>query len=272
MRNTKRNTVLKPYVLMARIGLLARGLVFLLVGALGMQTAIVGSIRTVGPKEVFFEIALQPYGRTILISITIGLFAFSTWRFIQALLDPEEADKGPKAFFVRSGLFISAVLHMGLGYSALKIATELGLNTGNQSMENWIAFFFGLPFGPWVIGAIGTGMIIVGLFQLFETYTVAFADKIVIQRMNPETRRIVFFLGIFGRTALQIILILLGGFLVNAAWAYNPRKAAGLAETLDTIARQTYGSWMLGGISAGLFSYGCFVLILIVFRRFYKED
>jgi hypothetical protein len=65
-------------------------------------------------------------------------------------------------------------------------------------------------------------------------------------------------LGRLGLTARGIVFATIGWFLIQAAWQYDPEEARGLAGALQTLERQPYGPYLMGGVALGLFAYGIF--------------
>jgi hypothetical protein len=65
----------------------------------------------------------------------------------------------------------------------------------------------------------------------------------------------------------MVVFALIGIFVVKAAYDYNPREAIGLDGALQKLASQSYGSWLLGIVAAGLLAYAVFCF----FEARYRE-
>lgn len=60
---------------------------------------------------------------------------------------------------------------------------------------------------------------------------------------------------------------LIGVFVIRAALQYDPKEAIGLDGALQKLASQSYGSWLLGIVAAGLLAYAVFCF----FEARYRE-
>src|ERR1051326_9540041 len=73
----------------ARVGYLARGSVYLIIGAFAFLAAVGSGPRTVGNTGVAVALLAQPAGRVLLGLLALGLICFSLWRALQAFADAE---------------------------------------------------------------------------------------------------------------------------------------------------------------------------------------
>jgi hypothetical protein len=62
-------------------------------------------------------------------------------------------------------------------------------------------------------------------------------------------------------------VVLVGAFLVRAAWQFEPDQAKGLDASLATVAAQPYGPFLLLAAALGLITYGLWSLVEAVYRR-----
>ena len=65
----------------------------------------------------------------------------------------------------------------------------------------------------------------------------------------------------------MVVFILIGIFVVKAAYDYNPREAIGLDGALQKLVNHSYGSWLLGIVAAGLLAYAVFCLFEARYRK-----
>ena len=249
----------------ARVGFAAEGIVYIVVGLLALQVATGTGGETTDAHGAISAIAREPFGAVLLWAMGIGLFAFMTWRMIQAVLDPENEGRGMKKATKRIGYFLSGLAHASLAAFAIEIAMgSAQRGTGNGSQQA-TAQALAQPFGEWLVGLIGLIVIVVGFVQLGTAYTASFMDKMrpgmtVSQRTWAERS------GRWGYSARGIVLALIGWFLVQAAWQADPNQARGLDGALAELARQPYGPWLLGGVALGLALFGVFMIIMARFR------
>src|SRR5688572_28767467 len=87
----------------ARIGLIARGVVYLIVGGLTLMAAIGASGAVADKNTAIAAVGQQPLGTVSLILVAIGLLAYALWRLVRAAFDPEHTAEGTKGAFTRLG-------------------------------------------------------------------------------------------------------------------------------------------------------------------------
>jgi hypothetical protein len=85
--------------------------------------------------------------------------------------------------------------------------------------------------------------------------------------MSPTAQRWGTRSGVIGLPARMVVFTLIGIFVVKAAHDYNPSEAIGLDGALQKLASQSYGSWLLGIVAAGLLAYAVFCF----FEARYRE-
>jgi hypothetical protein len=73
--------------------------------------------------------------------------------------------------------------------------------------------------------------------------------------------------GVVGLLARMVVFVLIGIFLVKAAYDYSPREAIGLDGALQKLVNHSYGSWLLGIVGAGLLAYAVFCLFEARYRK-----
>jgi hypothetical protein len=79
--------------------------------------------------------------------------------------------------------------------------------------------------------------------------------------MSATERRWAERLGRLGYGARGVVFLLIGAFMLLAAWRGSPDEARGLGGSLATLAAQPYGPWLLGLVALGLLAYAVFLLI-----------
>ncbi|HEY0097615.1 MAG TPA: DUF1206 domain-containing protein, partial [Pyrinomonadaceae bacterium] len=70
-----------------------------------------------------------------------------------------------------------------------------------------------------------------------------------------------------GFIARGIVFLIVGGFLIQAAWYYDSSKAKGLDGALQNLIQQPFGPWLLGAVALGLIAYGLYMLVEARYRR-----
>src|SRR5881394_2038326 len=98
----------------ARTGYTAVAVVYLLLGGLALRLALGTSGHAPDPQSAILEVGSTSYGRIFLGLLAAGLIAFTIWRVVEAIFDPEHARSGWKSLITRTGYLMS-----GFSYAAL---------------------------------------------------------------------------------------------------------------------------------------------------------
>ena len=258
-----------PWItVLARFGYAAKGVVYIIIGAIAAYTAFRGGGKTTDSRGALEEIILQPYGNYLLGAVAIGLAGYALWRFVQALKDTEDKGSGVKGIAVRIGYAVIGVIYAGLAFSAVQIILGSGGNSkGDSTSKEWTATLLSQPFGQWLVGLAGLGFIAAALSNFYKAYTVKFRKKLMMDEMSEGVQTFAIRTGRFGLAARGVVFGLIGAFLIQAALHSNAGEARGLSGALAALGEHTYGQILLGAVALGLVAYGFYMLVLSRYRR-----
>jgi fumarate reductase subunit D len=250
---------------LARAGFVARGLIYGIVGILAIKLAVGAGGTTADQQGALKTVAHQPFGKILLILVTIGLAGYALWRLVHGLLGhgPEDTDSR----FDRLAAFGSAIVYAVLCALAIEILLGSGSSGGSGNTSTAAAGVFGWPGGTWLVGIAGAVLIGVGLYQGYRGLSKDFLRDSKTEQMSPQVRNWVEWIGSFGHLARMVVFGLVGTFLIKAAVDFNPNKAVGLDGALAKLARAPYGPFVLGLVAAGLIAFGVYSLSDARYRR-----
>jgi hypothetical protein len=255
-------------VLIGRIGFVARGAVYLIVGWLALRAAV--GIGAATDKQGALEaIAQRPEGAILLGAVAVGLFAYTAWSLIRAVYDPERRGHGAGGLVARIGYAIAGLSYGGLALEAAHLA--LGSGTAGQSSDastqDWTARLLDAPFGPPLVVIVGVIMLAVAATEFIGAYTANFRKQLSLESLDSGARQWVIRVGRMGMAARGVVFALIGLFLIQASRHNDAGEAVGLGGALQKVAEQPYGDIMLGVVAAGLVMYGLFSFIEGRYRR-----
>ena len=247
---------------LARIGLIAYGVVHLLLAWLALQLAWGGgSGQSADQAGALATLAEQPLGRPLLWLLAVGLVALAAWQAAEVLRWrsrlSSSGDARKKAVEKTVKAVAKAVLYAALAVLAVRTATGGGGGGGQQQA----AGVFGWPAGRWLVGLIGLVVIGVGLYLVNKGVSKKFLEEVDLRSASPQTTRLVTRLGQAGFPAKGVALGVVGGLLVYAAVTFDPARATGLDGALRTILDAPFGKVLLTLVAIGIAAFGayCFV-------------
>lgn len=241
----------------ARIGLIAYGVVHLLVAWIALQVAWSGG-GDASSGGALRTLAGQPFGRTMLWITVVGLIALVLWQIATAVWGYQTADGFEK---VRKRLTAAgrAVVYAALAASAVKIAMGSGGGSGGDSKEEGLtADLLTAPAGRVLVAAVGIAIVAVGCAQIYRGLSDSFTHDLESSATGGASGSAVLAVGRFGYAAKGIAVGVVGGLFVWAALSYDPDKAGGLDDALTTVREQPFGPYLLTFVALGLAAFGLF--------------
>lgn len=247
---------------LARAGYAARGIVYLLLGAFSLTSALWGgnSEDTSGALSGLLGL---PFGRVLVGLIAVGLLGYVLWKLAQGLLNADDVDDDAKGFLSRAGQLVSAAVNLFLMLTAARLALGAGGSGGDGGEETASAWLLQQPFGPFLLGLAACGVLAAAGVQIWYGASGGYRKRLSLPAqhkgwMDQVCR--------FGLIARGIVLLVIGGFLFYAALTVSPEQAAGTAEALDYVHGLPFGRWLYGLIALGLVAFGAYGLIEARYR------
>lgn len=255
---------------MGRVGYVAKGVVYAMVGVLAVRVASGNGGETEGPKGAIQEIGSQPFGRTLLGVLAVGLAGYALWRFVQAAKDTEMKGGDAQGLAIRIGFVISGLVYLSLAvFAGGRAFGFVGGGSGDSDAQrHYSARLLSESWGPWALGLIGVIVIGVGLTQLYKAYHATFMKYYDRSRMDETMLQRAKHAGQAGLTARCVTFGIIGWFLIQAAWTANAGQTKGLDEVLAMISAQPYGKVLLGLVAIGMIAYAVHCVLQGVYRRF----
>jgi hypothetical protein len=248
---------------LARVGLLAYGVLHLLVAWLALQLAWGGGGGETDQSGAFGTLARNGAGRFLLWVIGIGLVALAVWQAAEVLRwrSGWSASGKQKAKAVRKSVkaVAKALVYLTLAVLAVRFAVGAGRSSA-QSQQSHTAGVLGWPGGRWLVAVVGLVVIAVGVQQVWSGVTGRFRKQVDLSSAPPKTAKLITRLGQVGFPAKGVALVLVGGLLGWAAITYDPAKARGLDGALHTILAAPGGRLLLTLVALGIAAFGAFSL------------
>lgn len=248
---------------LARAGLVARGVVYGIIGILALKLALGDGGKATDQEGALQTIAHQSFGELLLVLVAIGLGGYALWRLIRAAVGhgAEQRDSG----FDRISALDSGIAYGLLCIAAIGILTSSG--GGSGSTKQTTSGVLGWTGGTWLVGIAGAILIGVALYQAYKGLARKFLEDAKTGEMSEGVEKAYTALGVFGIVARAVIFALIGYGLIKAAVDYNPKEAVGLDGALRELAHASYGPALLGLVAAGLIGFGLYSIVDARYRK-----
>ena len=250
---------------LARVGLIAYGVVHLLVAWLAVQLAwFGGGGESADQSGAMSTLAESPIGKPLLWVVALGLIALAAWQAAEVIRWKSgwsaSGKQRTKALRKSGNALVKAVIYGALAVLAIRFATGSGQSSSSSQQET-TAGVFGWPFGQWLVGAAGLALIGVGAWHVRKGLNQHFMKQIDTSKASPSAVRLVTRLGQVGFPGKGIALAGVGGLLIWAAVTFDPSKARGLDGALRTILDLPFGQILLTLVALGIAAFGAFCLV-----------
>jgi len=245
---------------LARAGLTARGVVYIVLGWLAVLVGLGGNAN-VDQSGALTEILDQPYGAAMVWLLTIGFAAYAFWRLSEAAfgVTGEGKKAGPRVkSFVRGIAYIAmALTAQSLSHGARATQSGQQGDLASTLMQH--------QGGRLIVGIVGLIVVAIGLVLVREGWTTGFLR--FFESLPAKRRKVVVWLGRVGTIARGVVFAVSGLLAVVAAWTVDPSKAGGIDEAFRTLLGQPFGTALVVLLGAGLLLFGVYGLAEAAWRR-----
>lgn len=243
----------KPYQVLVKVGLVAYGVVHIVVAWLAFRLAIGASDDEASNTGALRQLAQTPIGLALMWVVVAGMATLVVWQAVAAAVGYPEYD-GFKRVRKRLSAVGRMVIYAALAVAAAQIA--IGARTDSNTEEQVTSGLLGLPAGPILVGLIGVAIVGYGGWNIVRGVTGRYNEEI-----RTELHGAAKVLAVVGHIAKGIAFAVMGALFIWAAASYDPEKAGGLDAALNTIRSQPAGSVLLIIIALGIACFGvwCFL-------------
>ena len=252
--------------MLGRAGYAAKGIVYLVIGALAARVALGQGGGTTDSRGALSAIGDGPFGSAALVLIGVGLLGYTAWRLVAAVTDAEGKGDEPTSLAVRISQAGRGVAYGVLGVQALR---QLGGHEQAESTatRDWTARLLELPFGRAIVAAAGLGVLGYAGYQLYRAASDKVQKHLDLGEAGPTKSTWIVRLGRFGIAARAVVFAMIGVFLLRAGMQSDSGEAGGIAQSLRALAGASHGRLVLGAVSFGLVAYGVYQLATARYRH-----
>ena len=250
---------------LTRLGYGVRGLIYITMGLLAVQVVLGKGGALASPQGAIAAIGKQPAGMVLLWVVLAGIISYALWGVVRAVFDPLHKGQDSKGLLARAGFLVSA-----FSYAILILPTYgyiTGASSTGSSTQKFITSIMGMPFGRLAIGILGLVALAAGLYQIYLGFSAGFQRQFQTYALTSKEVKLVTNVGRFGTAARGVVLTVVGGLIILAAYRANPSQPIGMDAALATLLKQPYGIWLLGVVAVGLIAFGFYSMLSAAWFR-----
>jgi len=248
---------------LARAGLTARGIIYILIGWVAILVALGHSSHEADQEGALQLLAGKPYGVVSLWLLGIGFAAYALWRLSEAVfgVTGDRPGAGPRLKSLGR-----AVVYAGFAYLTFTvIAGRQRSQSGEQ--QDVTAKVMQHPGGQWLVGIAGLIVVVIGAVLANEGIRRRFMKYLRTGQMRRRTRKVVELLGVIDTAARGVVFALAGILVIDAAVTHRPSKSGGIDRALLTLRDQPFGEVLLLLAALGLLIFGVYGLCEARWRK-----
>lgn len=241
------------FLTLCRIGFLGRGILYILVAWLALQTGrtedLTGALEYLG----------EGTGRILLIIIATGLAAYGLWRLADAAFAIENPADDGKALRKRAAAGFIGLIYLYLSYKAVRVllAGRADTMTAQQQADTVLD----LPGGTLVLGLAALVLAVAGLAQIRKAASCSFLRRLDNRAQEPLVK----WIGRIGYAARGAIFLTVAFLIGQAAIDGRAQEAGGMEQALDF-----FSGTVLYAVALGLLLFGAFSIVEAAFRRIHE--
>ena len=248
---------------LARAGLTARGVIYLLIGWIALLVALGHSSREADQQGALQLLAGKPYGLVSLWLLGIGFAAYALWRLSEAAfgVTGEPNGAGPRLISLAR-----AVVYAGFAYLTFTVISG-SQHSQSRQQQDVTATVMRHPEGRWLVGIAGLIVVVIGLVLVSQGARRTFMKYLRTAQMSARMRRVVTVLGMTGTIARGLVFALVGVLVVDAAITHQASKSGGIDKALLTLRNQPFGEFLMLAAALGLVVFGVYGLCETRWRK-----
>ena len=253
---------------MAQAGLIAKGFVYVLLGAIGFMAAF--EINNQQDSEANRNGALHtirewPAGPWLLSVMAAGLLCYTAWRLVQASRRGSSDKK--KDWAKRLRYAFSGLVYLSLAVSAVRMIF-FDPERKNDQNQYWASEIMSKPFGQILLGIGALVMAGIGIYQAWYGLSGKYRKHVEKLQLHSTRNSLLLQSGKIGYVARGIVWLVIAFLLLRAALHANASEAGDTGKAFQFIESSAFGSALLGLTASGLIAYGVFNFVRARFERF----
>ena len=246
--------------LLGRAGLVAYGIVHLLLAWLAGSLAALGAMSPVDQGGAVAIVARSGVlGRVLLAVATVCLVTFAVWQVRAGTVGFRWVEGRGLRRRKRIGAFAKTLGVGGVAYLAVRVLVS-GPGDGSD-LRVVTTELFALPGGRLLVLVAAIVVLITAISTAFTGVRATFLGDLLPEKLTPRLRHLARWLGAAGNLTRAVVFAGVGVLALGAVLDDAPDEVAGLDVALRTVAEHTLGTTALAIASLGFAAYGLYCLV-----------
>lgn len=251
----------KPIGWLARAGLTARGVIYLLIGVLAFLMARGSAAEHADQKGALAELLSHSYGTVLVWVLAVGFFGYALWRLSEAAFGVTGEGHGARP---RLKSLARGLAYLVLTFTAVSALRGSATSQSSQQ-ESLAARVMSHSGGRVAVAMVGVAIVAVGAALVVEGVRLTFLRYF--RAVPARVHALIVHLGRIGTIARGLVFALVGILVVSAAWTVDPNRAGGIDAAFRTLLSQPYGQVLGIAAAIGLIAFGVYGLAEARYRR-----
>jgi hypothetical protein len=251
---------------LARVGLVAQGISFGLVGVLAIMLALGEGGKATDREGALRTIARDGVGQWAVIGLAVGFGCYAFWRLVQVGLGHDVEEPGAREKWSKRATSLGKAAIYGVLCAAAISILRGESGSGNEEKQATEGVL-GWPGGPWIVGGVAAALAAAAVWNFYRAVSGQYKKSLKEYEMAEGERAATTAIAFVGLMARAVVFSVAAWFFFNAATEHDPKEAKGLDGALRELAAAQYGKWLLAIVAAGLFAYGVFCVIQARYRE-----
>lgn len=252
--------------LLGRVGLVAYGVVHLVVAGLGVRLVLGSRGQEVDQRGAVAALAsFGPVGTVVLAVCVAGLVSFALWQSAATVAGFRWTSGGERVR-KRVGAGAKAVSVLAIAVVACRFLIGDPGPSGRAGPQIAAKSLLELPGGRWLVAGLAAFVLVVAATMVYTGVARTFLGDLV-DDVPPRVRSVAAVLGAYGNLARAVVFGVVGALFVEAAVHTDPRRTGGVNEALRELATAGWGVLPMLVVVTGLAAFGVYCFVDARYRR-----
>ena len=195
-----------------RIGLVAKGVSYALIGILALQIPLGQGGQAADRQGVLRQLATESWGKAALVALTIGFAGYALWRFAEAVFDRSGKGDDATGLAKRAKSLGAGILYAASAAAAWSLMSSSSSSAGSGNEQQETARVFDWPAGRWIVLAVAAGFLADGAYNVYRGLTKKFRKRLKEHEMHGSVRTWAIRSGVLGHVARGVVFAMIGIF------------------------------------------------------------